>query len=345
MRASHYRSSHLSLQSMRLPTLLALILLTACTQPDTTAQFRGNTMGTTYQVTYPSQLRNTTVAMETEALLAEINHSMSTYDPASMISALNASTDIAVWHPVDRHFEIVFRRSREVYDDSGHTFNPAVGPLVSAWGFGPEDRETSPDEDAVRGLLKVVQFEAFELRESPLAVRKQTAGAQLDFSAIAKGYGVDAVGELMESKGIQDYLVEIGGEVRARGRAWRVGIEGPASETLADREIQSVVRLNNVGLATSGTTRNYRIENGKKIAHILDPRTGYPAQNSLLSVSVVAADTMTADAYATALMVMGLEEGMRFVETRPQLQAYFSAMDEGGNIVEKRTSGFPVAEK
>ena len=321
---------------MKLCTLLTLFLLTACTQPESTTQFGGKTMGTTYQVTYPSQLANKTVAMETEALLAEINRSMSTYDPASMISALNASTDIAAWHPVDRHFEIVFRRSREVYDDSGHTFNPAVGPLVNAWGFGPVDQETSPNEDAVRALLKVVQFEAFELRKSPLAVRKQTAGAQLDFSAIGEGYAIDAIGELMESKGIQDYLVELGGEVRARGRAWRVGIEGPASD---------IVRLNNAGLATSGTTHNYRIENGKRIAHILDPRTGYPAQNSLLSVSVIAKDTMTADAYATALMVMGLEEGMRFVEARPQLQAYFVAMDEGGNIVEKRTSGFPVGEK
>ena len=332
-------------KSMKPRTLLTLVLLTACTRPDTTAQFRGNTMGTTYQVTYPSQLTNKTVAMEVETLLAEINSSMSTYDPASMISGLNASTDTSAWHPTDSHFATVFRRSREVYEDSGHTFNPAVGPLVNAWGFGPVDSDTSPDEDAVRALLKVVQFEAFELRESPLAVRKTTAGAQLDFSAIAKGYGVDAVGELMESKGIQDYLVEIGGEVRARGRAWRVGIERPASGALADREILSIVQLNNVGLATSGTTRNYRIENGKKIAHILDPRTGYPAQNSLLSVSVIAKDTMTADAYATALMVMGLEEGMRFVEARPQLQAYFIAMDEGGKIVEKRTSGFPVAEK
>ena len=148
-------------------------------------------MGTTYQVTYPSQLRNKTVAMETEALLAEINHSMSTYDPASMISALNASTDISAWHPVDRHFEIVFRRSREVYDDSGHTFNPAVGPLVNAWGFGPVDQETSPNEDAVRELLKVVQFEAFELREAPLAVRKtdrgRPAGLQCDCGGICSG--------------------------------------------------------------------------------------------------------------------------------------------------------------
>jgi thiamine biosynthesis lipoprotein len=322
---------------MQLRHALAFAILVAgCARPETngTTQFGGRTMGTTYQVTYAVESRNKVVAKAAEELLAEINRSLSTYDKTSLISAINASTDTGTWHPVDKHFAAVFRRSRMIYEDTGHTFNPAVGPLVNAWGFGPEDHDASPDDKKVRELLKVVQFEAFELQETPPAVKKTIADAKLDFSAIGEGYAIDAIGEMLESNSVRDYLVELGGEVRARGRMWKVGIERP------DQDLK-VVRITDAGLATSGTTHNFRIENGKRIAHILDPRTGYPAQNSLLSVSVLARDTKTADAYATALMVMGLDEGMRFVEARPELQAYFIAMGLDGKIVEKQTSGFP----
>jgi thiamine biosynthesis lipoprotein len=295
-------------------------------------------MGTTYQVTYAGNASRTGVAQDAEELLAEITFSLSTYDTTSIISAINASTDTTAWHPIDKHFLAVFRRSREIYEDTGHTFNPAVGPLVNAWGFGPEDHDTSPDEKTVRKLLEVVRFDAFELQESPPAVRKRMATAKLDFSAIGEGYAIDAIGEMLEGHGVRDYLIELGGELRARGRAWKVGIERPGLAELR------VVQLKDAGLATSGTTRNFRMENGKKIAHILDPRTGHPAESSLVSVSVMAKDTTTADALATALMVMGLEEGMRFVDARPELQAYFIAMD-GGKMVEEETAGFPREKK
>jgi thiamine biosynthesis lipoprotein len=311
------------------------MLLAGCARPDSTAEFHGKTMGTTYQVTYALESRNKVVAEATERLLAEITASLSTYDPLSLISQINAATDATIWHPIDKHFLDVFRRSREIYEDTGHTFNPAVGPLVNAWGFGPEDHDTSPDERTVRELLEVVRFDAFELRESPPAVRKHVAAAKLDFSAIGEGYAIDAIGAMLESHGVTDYLIELGGELRARGRAWKVGIERPGQSALR------VLQLKDAGLATSGTTRNFRTENGKKVAHILDPRTGHPAENSLVSVSVIARDTTTADAVATALMVMGLEEGKRFVEARPNLQAYFIAMEQGGQLVETQTAGFP----
>jgi thiamine biosynthesis lipoprotein len=205
-----------------------------------------------------------------------------------------------------------------------------------------------PDEAAVRALLEVVNFDSFEFRDSPASLKKHLARTKLDFSAIAKGYGVDAVGNLLEQRGVKDYLVEIGGEVRARGQRarghpWRIGIEKPAGSAAAYRTIQMVIELENAGLATSGTYRNYEIKGGKRIAHIIDPATGFPAQNSLLSVSVIARDTMTADAYATALMVMGLDEGLRFVESRKELSAYFIAMDESNRFVEKQSSSFPGA--
>src|SRR5262249_38112595 len=151
------------------------------------------------------------------------------------------------------------------------------------------------------------------------------------------------VGELLEQRGIRDYVVEIGGEVRARGErekghAWRVGVEKPAEDALAERTIQNVFELTDASLTTSGISRNYEIKDGKKIGHILDPRTGYPAQNSLLSVSVIAKDTMTGDAYDTALMVMGLDAGLQFVEAHEELKAYFIAQDDAGNLVEKKST-------
>jgi thiamine biosynthesis lipoprotein len=331
---------------------LVLLLLPGCARPDSVELIRGKTMGTTYQVRYVSKdwaspARRQELVRAIDTLLAEINESLSTYMESSTISRINASTDLQQWHPLDPHFNAVLRRSREIYRDTNHAFNPAVGPLVDAWGFGPEQPDKLPDAVTITGLLTVTDFDSFEYREFPPALRKHIASARLDFNAIAKGYGVDAVGVLLEQRGVASYIVEIGGEVRARGRhperqAWRIGVEKPTEDALADSQIKIIIELKDAGLATSGTYRNYEIRNGRKISHIIDPKTGSPAQNSVLSVSVIAADAMTADAYATALMVMGLDEGLRFVEARKGLSAYFMATDDSGNLVERRSSAFPA---
>ena len=338
----------------RISSLVLLALISGCAKPNAVTSIQGDTMGTTYKVTFIARESvgesREAVATAIARLLDDINQSLSTYIDTSTIFQINASTDLQQWHPVDRHFEIVLQRSREVYEDTGYAFNPAVGPLVNAWGFGPEQPETLPDRSTVEALLRVTNFDSFEFRNSPPALRKHVAGARLDFSAIAKGYGVDALGALLEDRGVTDYVVEIGGEVRARGQrpdgtAWRIGIAKPSEDAAAFSTIQMIIELRDAGLATSGTYRNYDIQDGKKIAHIIDPKTGYPAQNSLLSVSVIAPDAMTADAYATALMVMGLEEGLRFVEARKHLSAYFIATDQSGKLVETRSSAFPDAAK
>jgi FAD:protein FMN transferase len=331
------------------PALAALpfIILASCAPADQITELRGKTMGTTYQVVYaPTGGATQQEAKAVEQLLAEINQSMSTYSETSVISLINRSADTEAWHSIDTHFERVFRRSREIYEDTGGAFNPAVGPLVNAWGFGPDGPQELPGEATIQALLKVVSLEGFHFRDSPAALRKQTAGAQLDFNAIAPGYAVDAIGLLLEQWGTKNYFVEIGGEVRARGqhpegRGWRVGIEKPVESPGESRELQNALVLNDAGLATSGNYRNFRVQDGKSVAHILNPRTGYPALSPLLSVSVVADDAMTADAYATAFMVMGLDEALRFVEARERLEAYFIAKDAAGNIIEKRSSGFP----
>jgi len=327
----------------------AIGVLSGCGEEAIT-RFGGVTMGTSYQVTYSPTAGSVQDEMRAvEDLLEEINESLSTYIDTSVISRVNQSADTASWHPIDRHFETVFARARAIYEDTGGAFNPAVGPLVDAWGFGPEGPQALPGPDAVDRLLQLVSFDLFEIRSTPPGVRKQMAESRLDFSAIAKGYGVDAVGRLIEGWGVRNYFVEIGGEVRTRGehperRRWRIGIERPSDDPSRAPEIQSVLALGDAALATSGDYRNYRLGTaGRKIAHILDPRTGYPVTSPLASVSVLARDAMTADAYATAFMVMGIEDALDFVEAREELEAYFIASDPAGNIIETRSSGFPPA--
>ena len=324
---------------------------TSCTLPEDVGvvQLSGSTMGTTYRVVYAARAASPgEVQQAVDSLLGEINQSLSTYIDTSLISQINASSDTSAWHPIDSHFEAVFRRARFVYGDTSGAFNPAVGPLVDAWGFGPAGPGAMPESTTIESLLLIVDFDLFDERDSPPAVQKSSPAAQLDFNAIAKGYGVDAVGQLLELRGVESYLVEIGGEVRTRGdhpsgRAWSVGIERP-DEDASGHVVQTVLLLNDAALATSGNYRNFTIRDGRKYAHILNPETGYPEESPLLSASVLAEDCMTADAYATALMVMGLEQGMDFVEARDWLEAYFIADGGEGQYLERRSTGFPTPE-
>jgi thiamine biosynthesis lipoprotein len=306
-------------------------------------------MGTSYRVTYAAAAPAPNLPSEVEGVLAAINHSLSVWDSKSVLSTLNASTDAAAFHPVDADFAAVFTRSMEVYRDTSAAFNPAVGPLVREWGFGPDGSGPGqPGGNRIRELLELTRFEAFEFRPAPPAVRKPAAQAQLDFNAITEGYAVDRIAGILEARGIRHYLIELGGEVRAAGmrsadEPWRVGIERPVENPLAQGNLETVLELKDAALATSGSYRNFRIVDGKKVSHILDPQTGYPAGNSLLSVSVVARDAITADAYATALMVMGMERGMAFVETADSIEALFVAADEQGDLFVRQSPGFPKA--
>jgi len=327
--------------------LAGLVGMTGCRPAAGITRFGGGTMGTTYEVTYRSTgapVQNETRAVE--ALLGEINQSISTYIGTSLISRVNASSDTKAWHPIDSHFQTIFDRSHAIYQDTGGAFNPAVGPLVNAWGFGPAGPQALPGDAMVASLLELANFEAFEIRPSPPGLRKRSARAQLDFSAIAKGYAVDAIAALLERGGVRSYFVEIGGEVRTRGehpegRPWRAGIEQPTGSAGLERRARTVLLLNDAALATSGNYRNFRVQDGRKVVHILNPKTGYPEITPLLSVTVLARDTMTADAYATAFMVMGSEAAFQFVQARDGLEAYFISVDRAGNYMERRSPGFP----
>ena len=330
---------------LRLPLPALLIVALGCAPAPQIERIDGRTMGTTYQVTVPAGALDLPPAhIAIDSLLDAINLSMSTYIDSSLTSRINTSADTSAHFPLDSHFIAVFERTKAVYEATAGAFNPAVAPLIDAWGFGNQAPRRLSQEQ-VDSLLALVDFSAFELLPGGV-LRKKIPGAQLNFSAIAKGYGVDAIGEWLEAHGVRDYFVEIGGEVRIRGRhpegrPWYVGIDRPVPEPVERRVLQAVVPLTDAAMATSGNYRNYYERDGQKYVHTINPRTGYPEVSSLLSASVIAPDCMTADAYATAFMVMGMPDALRHAERDPALEAFFIEADSSGGFREWQTSGFP----
>ncbi len=320
------------------------------TPADTLIQYSGQTMGTTYNISaVVSDAEDPQVQMLkvlTGGWLLKVNESLSTYMENSIISGINASTDTSVWHPVDKHFVTVFERAKTIHTATEGAFNPALGPLITAWGFGAEAPSELTQEE-VDALLKLTSFDAFVLQDS--SVKKHVSEAQIDFSAIAKGYGVDVVAELLERQGVTSYFVEIGGEVRTKGmhpddRPWRAGIDKPSFETNTTRELQAAIDMGDQALATSGNYRNFYVRNGQKYVHTINPSTGYPEESDLLSVSVIGPDCMTADAYATAFMVLGKEKAEALAEAQDGIEAYFITSDGAEGFEETITSGFPEAQ-
>jgi Membrane-associated lipoprotein involved in thiamine biosynthesis len=236
---------------------------------------------------------------------------------------------------LDDYFTTCFETSEQIAKATDGAFDWTVAPLVNAWGFGFKNK-LEPEEIPVDSLLQVVGYQKVRLEAGK--VIKEDPRIMFDASAIAKGYGVDIVADFLESKGITNYMVEIGGEIRVNGisnkeRPWRVGIDKPIDDpTSLTRQIQDVLELKNGAMATSGNYRQFYVKDGKKYAHTIDPRLGYPVQHSLLSASVVAPTCMKADAYATAFMVLGLEKSVEIVQNDPELEAYFIYTDENGSL-------------
>jgi len=336
------------------------ILFLACGSPQPSfIELRGESMGTWYHVAYIHP-KGTDLQAPIDSLLRAVNASLSTYIETSIISKLNASK--IKRNEVDRYFVRVFRRAKRVYKKTDGAFDPTVMPLVNAYGFGPKKR-ISIDSVLLDSLMELVDFDAFELKPNPrkvlrsvsdksiliMDVIKHKAAASLDFSAIAKGYGVDVVCNYLKGLGLVNYMVEIGGEVRAHGvnqngQRWRIGIDKP-KEGLPDQaeQFQTIIGLSGRALATSGNYRNFREINGRKVVHTIHPKTGKPVISNLLSTSVSAYTCMTADAFATAFMVMGLEKSLEFAEQDPILEAYFIYIDEEGNTKTAQTPGWEEA--
>jgi thiamine biosynthesis lipoprotein len=333
---------------------LSTILL-ACTSENETGseqkklkkeQFIGETMGTTLSISY---LDSTGMDFSTQLsdLLIDINNSVSTYIETSEISIFNHEKD-SLSVELESHFARNYRLAKQIYQQTDGWFNPSVMPLVNYWGFGYTEKKmvAKTDSAAIKNLVKLVQFDSIKVESLPsnqLLFTKKIKGLELDFSAIAKGDAVDQVGLLLESLGINNYFVEIGGEVRARGTtisgfSWRTGIRSP-KENLAAKELQIAVQLPNLSLATSGNYINYYEDKstGMKYAHTINPKTGYPEKNQLLSASVFAPNCSTADAFATAFMAMGLEKAFILANELPELEAYFIYSTPNGALDVKYT--------
>ncbi len=312
--------------------LLAFSLLFySCGEEMHAIRMAGEAQGTTYSITYFTK-HNINYQTAVDSILQSIDLSLSTYVPASIISRINRNDSTA---RVDTYFTDVFKASIEVSKTTDGLFDVTVAPLVNAYGFG-FTKKAKLDSFMIDSLRKLVGYR--KIKQEGEQIVKENPGIMIDFNAIAQGYTVDVLAAYLDSRKIDSYLIELGGEVKAKGKKmnneyWAVGIDVPSENPGIERKLHAVIKLNNWSLATSGNYRKFYVENGKKYAHIIDPRTGYPANSNLLSASVIADDCMTADAYATAFMVMGLEQSKQFLETHPgiNLEVYF-IYDEDGQL-------------
>ena len=320
--------------------IITSLILFKCKTPDTKTYIfiEGNTQGTTYHITYASA-DSVYYGKEIDSILKKIDNSLSVYNPTSVLSSLNKNLYDTV---SDLYFIETFRESFKISEATSGAFDATVAPLVNAWGFGFKNK-IRLDSLKVDSLLNLVGYKKVELNNNKII--KKDPGVQLDFNAIAQGYTVDVIVRFFESKNVSDYLVEIGGEVRGKGvnkkgQAWRVGIDKPVEgSTEETRELQAIVSINNKAIATSGSYRKFYEENGIRYSHTIDPFSGYPVKHNLLSVSVVADDATSADAFATAFMVMGLEKSMDFLKNNPNLEAYFIC-SKGKDYEIHATNGF-----
>jgi thiamine biosynthesis lipoprotein len=310
------------------------MLLQSCSPPK--AEYltvTGFAQGSTYSIKYNSRPKHDAegVRENIAGIFRNIDQSMSVYNDSSIISRINRNEDVMT----DTFFNEVFRKSYRISMETEGAFDITVMPLVKAWGFGPERHKTF-EKSKLDSLLKLIGFSKVKLQGNK--VIKSLPGMSLDVNAIAQGYTVDVICRYLSSLGIRSYLVEVGGEVRAMGKKgeemWKIGIDKPIDDNMVPGEdLQTIIQLTDRALATSGNYRKFYIENGIKYSHEIDPRTGYPARNRLLSASIIADDCATADALATACMVMGLEKSIAFIENRPDIQGYLVYSGENGNFL------------
>jgi FAD:protein FMN transferase len=302
------------------------------------SHIEGFTQGTTYHITFENRTRKNYNSI-IDSILKDFDMSMSEYIPNSIISRIN-SNDPTV--KVDEHFKIVFIKSKQIWEQSEGAMDITVGPIINALGFGPVKR-TVVDSAKIKSLLKYVGFEKVRL-ENDRIIKADTA-IKLDVNSIAQGYSVDVVSDFFESEGIVNYVVEIGGEVRTKGKNskgqyWRIGIDKPEEGNMVPGEkMQAILSLKNQCVTTSGNYRAFYEENGVKYSHIINPKTGFPVNSRLLSVTIVAKDCITADGWDTPLMVMGLEKSIETLKKHPELEALLIYSDEKGNFQEYMTDG------
>ena len=288
----------------------------------------GLIFGTTYSVTYQC---GEDLQEEIEAELKKVDDEFSMFNSQSIVARLNNGEQ----PELSNDFIDVFKLARQVSEDTNGAFDITVAPLVNAWGFGFK-HEQMPSKEQVDSLRELIGYRYVTLKDKTITMQKP--GMMLDFSAIAKGYGVDVVARLLERHDIKNYMVEIGGEITTRGInpervPWRIGVNKPSEDALNENhELQTILNVTDKSMATSGNYRNFYVKGGKKYAHTIDPKTGYPVQHSLLSATVLTDRCAKADAYATSFMVLGMDGAKQILERHKELMAYLIYTDSKGNL-------------
>lgn len=300
---------------------------------------RGYAQGTDYSIKYFAK-DSVITKRSVDSILNEIDSSMSLYKPYSLISRFNASND---GMDLDTHFAAVMRRSFAINQDTRGKFDVTVAPLVQVWGFGVLPVKSFPDSAAISAILPCVGMNNLVLKGNHL--KKDMPCVQVDLNGIAQGYSVDVVANFMLMKGLRAFVVEIGGELRMKGpkpdgTAMRIGIEGPAESAKAEPVIRHVISINNGAVTTSGNYRKFLQKGSKKIAHLIDPKTGYPLDNAMISVTIYAKDAITADGYDNAIMAMDVKEAIDFVNAKKGMEAYMIYHKADGSIADTLTTGF-----
>ena len=300
-------------------------------------------MGTSYNIKaskLPEKLTPADINRQVKDVLDKVNRQMSTYQKDSELSLFNQNT-ATDWLPVSPELHQVLKEAIKISQLSGGVFDVTVGPLVNLWGFGPQEMSLAPPEEAViKDKLNQIGYNRLKFKDEGLFVKKDIPDLYVDLSAIAKGYGVDQVAALLEQLGIIDYMVEIGGEIRVKGKnskgePWQIAVEKPTEEK---RMIEKVLSITDTGMATSGDYRNFFEVDGVRFSHTIDPRTGRPINHKLASITVLNETSMEADALATAIMVLGPDEGYQFAEQN-HIPAFFIIKSDKG-FDEKMSTAF-----
>ena len=312
--------------------IIGTILILTHSRNEAKPEYRtaqGLVFGTSYHITY---LYNADLQEDIEQTLALVDNALSMFNPNSTISAVNRSESVFV---DDTLFLKVFRRAMEISDLTGGAFDITVAPAVNAWGFGFKHAENIR-QATIDSLLEITGYR--KIHETDGMIVKDDPRIMLDCSAIAKGFGSDMVAGMLRSKGINDFMVEIGGEIvlsgqNPKGKLWNIGISKPVDDSLSvSSELQTVIPITDIAMATSGNYRNFYVKDGRKYAHTIDPHTCQPVSHNLLSATVFAPDCATADALATSMMVMGLDSAKALLSRHPEIQAYLIYQTPDGTI-------------
>ncbi len=316
-------------------------ILFSCSGKETPMkELKGEVFGTYYSIKYKAEGGEKVSQAGLDSVLAEVDNSLSTFNPSSVISRINQN-DTTV--RVDSLFSIVFGKGQYVSEQSHGAFDMTVAPLVNCWGFGfRKSEEVTPQ--LLDSLMRFVGYTKVRLDGG--RVVKEYSQVMIDASAIAKGFSCDHVAQYLRNCGVKDFMVEIGGEVvvsgsNAKGEPWAIGITQPDENNSIDQPaMQAVIRITDCGMATSGNYRQFYYKDGKRFSHTINPKTGYPVEHNLLSASVVMPDCMTADAFATAFMVMGIDSAFALASRHPEMAAYFIYADEQNQLQVKYTKSF-----